>query len=597
MTSDSFLGLFQWEGGAHMRPDFNAAWFDGRAAYRWHSDSPRSRLQAGALGSWQVLVWGSLRSPAFKTGSAVEALLGCLAAGQTLADFLADCSGEFAICAWDDHNRAAYLAVDPIGLYKLYYRQTAQAVVVSSHPQQIGRITSDFEIDPDGLFLYLSLRGIPAPYSLLKRIHKVIPGSVLQIDRQGRKETQVFYYRPPGYSQPPQSFEDSCQSLTALLTDSVGQCLADSQPRAGIFLSGGIDSAYLAALAKKQAGLTAFSVGYLPAYRKDETGAAQATARLLDLPVQTFKPAPSELLDILEAAAPDLPEPVADASFLSQLYLARQAGPQTNVLLDGTGADNLFGGLNKVIAESYLRLLSRLPGFSRRMLSAVLERMPTSRKWALTDQARKLQKLLYGYGLTGQQRQVYWTRFIHPEILHNLVQPAWLPDRDLAQELLIANYDTGQFDSDLQASAAMSMKTIMPWGSLYKLYCIDLLSGVSIRAPFLSPAMIHFGFNLPDEYKVHGREVKYILRQAARQVVPRPVLDRAKGNFSPPVGEWLRGDFNPLLRELIQQDSIFDRSYLASMLREQFEYRRDWSLELWTVFILLQWIKSQGTLK
>ena len=200
--------------------------------------------------------------------------------------------------------------------------------------------------------------------------------------------------------------------LEGLLSGALQSCTESAQDPVGIYLSSGVDSALLAAMLKKiNVPLVAYTAGYDQKYHTDESLIAGRIAGSLNLQHEINRPSVNQLFLLLKKVVDSTPEPLADASFLSQLALTQQAMEHSSVFIDGSGADNLFGGMSKTRAESMLRYYDLIPLPLRPIISRSVSKLPSSRKWAVTDSIRKLKKFIDGAELPEEQRQLYWIRF------------------------------------------------------------------------------------------------------------------------------------------------------------------------------------------
>lgn len=557
----------------------------------WYTETPSKIARIDKLGEWVVFSWGSFRC-IDKDSHPGLSILSDLTANVPFPRIVSTLDGEYVLVAWNHQEKRAWLAVDPLGMQKIYYLKTSQGFWFSSHPQLFRQCGYPLEIAPEGLNLYLSLRGIPAPHSIFRGISKVRPGHCLLVEHQRTTEAESFPLLSRVNDPITADLKTTGSSLLQNITSSLTHSIEENSCSAGIFLSGGLDSALLLALAQKSGiQLKAFSAGYSPTFRTDETEAAKKVASYFKVPFHSHKPDVDELLDLLTLTLPTMPEPVADPSFLPQLSLALQAEQSVDTLLDGTGADNLFGGLNKSVAESYFPYYHMIPRFIRRkIILPILIALPSSRKWRMTNTIRLMRKFAEGAELQQAERQVYWTRFLSHTLLSQILAEDWLSPIDAAGDLLRSYLDEVTIqDRDLLPTSYMSIKGVMPWGSIFKLLTIENHARISIRLPYLKTNLIEFGLRLPDHYKVQGHQVKFILRQISKELLPPFILQQRKKNFSPPLGNWLGNEFRDFFIATLKASPFFNPRKIEEILTQQLSNQRDWQLELWTIMIFQAW--------
>src|SRR5690606_18620563 len=207
--------------------------------------------------------------------------------------------------------------------------------------------------------------------------------------------------------------------------------------------SGGVDSALLAALLL-QAGIPAqgLSVGYDPLTRNDETNTAAENARQIGIPLKITRASDTDISTILSQVTQSFREPLGDATILPQLVMTMADGERVSSIIDGTGADNIFGGMQKFNADRIAHQYLRVPGFLRTgLIRPILNMLPSSRKSALTDQFRRMQKFSYGVELPDQLQKVYWSRFMTRETVEQIIAPTFSPDGQLADQILLGIRD------------------------------------------------------------------------------------------------------------------------------------------------------------
>jgi asparagine synthase (glutamine-hydrolysing) len=563
------------------------------SAHIYYSSLAAPRLIIKELKHYLVLVSGSIRlKSGFKAQQEiVEDILYGIDSGIAVDKLFDEYDGSYSLILWDSQSKRAFFTVDRVGITKLYYHYSKDRIILSSHVKNISRHAKLKELDPQGFEYYVSLRLIPAPATILKDVYKVSPGYYGIADGSSQAECEywpLLERARAGYKLP---YKTALDTLDELVSISLQSCSGAAQDPVGIFLSSGVDSALLAAMLKRMdVPLIAYTAGYDQKYHTDESLIAGRIAGSLNLRHEINRPSAHQLFLLLKQVVDLTPEPLADASFLSQLALTRQAMEHSSVFIDGSGADNLFGGMSKTKAESMLRYYDLIPVAMRPVISRIVTNLPSSRKWVVTDNIRKLKKFIGGAELPEEQRQLYWIRFIQDDWLEKILAPQWNHDTDHTHQLFQNVFDqVGSSDRQLLASSYFGLKNIMPWMAVFKLSCIEQVTNSSIRNPYLSQALIEFALCLPDEYKQKGNVNKLILRQVAQKYLEPRFANRTKRNFSPPIGRWMKDEFRSYILDNIYLHDYFNKQTLEGMLSEQFNDQHDWQLELWTVFIFQKW--------
>lgn len=510
---------------------------------------------------------------------------------------LAQMDGEFVAMTWDESTQTGVIAADLVGRSILYYSASADRVVWASHPVTVATLTSDeVELNREVLNIYFALKGVPAPWSLLKGVKKLFPGHFLHIHDTGVEVKEYLTIERKTYDG---SFIEAQEELIQKIKCSIAQC-AESPHPIGVFLSGGLDSTVLTAIAREFAPVRAFSVGYLPSYYTDETGQAVLTARLLNVPIEVYRFSPLEIEPLLDKTVAHLPEPVADMAFLPQSFLASHASLFLKFVLDGTGADAILGGSNKFVAEHYRHIYIRVPQLLRKGLYHLLRFLPTSRRWSLTNRLRQLEIFIRGAEIPySEERTFFWSLFFSHALLQKVLSADWALEQDIGTEILhnlMLQY--GENKESVSRVSFMTLRGITAGVELPKLAAIERVSGLFIHTPFLSKDVLTLALSLPDSYKVSGPHGKVVLREASKRIVPHQTLQRRKMNFSPPIGQWLTAYLRELFWETLSQDEgIFNIHTIRRMWQEQRTGWKDWSAELWAIFMFQYWwtqVKHMG---
>lgn len=564
------------------------------ARFCWRLSSPLVNIQR--YSDWTVFLWGAprLKTSEFDNRNLAHEMAVSLAQGGSLLFDLRNLEGYFAVLAWNEKERQLLIATDPIGMTKVYYAENQGRIIVSSHAHLAAKRLGDLAVSSQGLSILFSLKGIPAPYTVFQAVSVLKPAEFLIISGHGRHSEE--YWRIPDQVTPFEgSMADAEEQLEHLLEDTLHRIAATNHNTVGISMSSGVDSALLAAMLV-QAGIPAqgLTVGYDPLTRNDETQAASENAGRIGLPIDVLRVIDKDITDILNFATKSFPEPLGDATILPQLLMTMAARDKVSSIIDGTGADNIFGGMQKFSLERYAHQYLKVPRFLRAgVIRPVLNLLPSSRKSAFTDQVRKMQKFSYGVELPEQLQQVYWSRFMTKETVENIINPTLLPDGQLVDRILLGIRDQvpAGFD-DFFVSTYASIRGTLPTHATQKLVSMQYASGIPYHTPFLTPGMIEFALSLPPSFKLAGGESKLVLRRAALKVLPVECTNQKKATFSPPIGRWLLGVFHAEFMDLLRNNDFFNTIEIEKMLADQSSGWRDWQWELWLVFIFLKWFKE-----
>lgn len=564
------------------------------ASFCWTASSPLVSIQRQS--DWTVFLWGSARhrSESKTSHDLAQKMAESLSQGGSLRSCLINFEGSFGVLVWNEKESRLVFATDPIGMTKVYYAENHGKVVISSHAHRVARRLGNLTVSGDGLALLFSVKGIPAPYTVFENVSVLKPSELMSITKD-EKVSEEYWSILESVKPFRGSLEDAQAELQTLLERSLLRTSLGCKNPIGIALSGGVDSAILAALMMR-AGIPTLglTVGYNPQTRYDETQAASENAQRIGFPIEVIKASDQDIADIIDFTTQNIPEPLGDATVLPQLLMTLAGKGKVSSIIDGTGADNIFGGMQKFTAERYARQYLRLPRFLRvGLVRPVLNLLPSSRGSTLTDQVRKIKKFIYGVELPGDEQKVYWSRFMSREAVDKMISPALSPDGHLADQiqLRIRAEVPPRFDNFFTATYA-SIRGTMPTHAAQKLSALQYATGVLYHTPFMTPEVIEFALSLPVSFKVSTGENKLVLRRAASEILPAECTKRKKATFSPPISRWLLGPLKTEFMDLLKSNEIFNTEVIEKMISDQSSGWTDSQWELWLVFIVLKWLKE-----
>ena len=503
--------------------------------------------------------------------------------------------GMFAVAVWDAPRRRLVLARDRFGIKPLYYHSAPGMLAFASEPKAlICRPEISREIDLEALDAFLAFSFVPAPLSIFRDIRKLPPGSTLIWESQ-RPEPVIERYaapRPVGIGDVRREDEgDLAEELLERLRDSVRAHLIADVP-VGVLLSGGIDSCMLAALASEQTGrVSTFTIGY------DETAFDERPlARLLaerygtDHHELVVRP---DAVELLPALAEAFDEPFADSSAIPTYLVSKLARRHVKVALSGEGGDELFGGYNYYTGHV---LAHRLAPFAS-VLRPFVERLPTSTRGASSLDWRAKRWTRFAR-LSPLDRHYAWKSVFAPEeraALRNGWEPPASP-----LDLLRGHYAESEGSEELARMMGLDVAVFMVDDMLVKTDRASMAHSLEARVPILDPVVAELALALPTAMKVRGLGKKRLLRRAVGPLLPREILEGKKRGFSAPIGAWLRGELQPLARELLSpsnlaRQGLFRSEPVTRLIDEHAAGRADNSRKLWALLTFALWHDRYAT--
>jgi asparagine synthase (glutamine-hydrolysing) len=536
----------------------------------------------------------------FRTRSDTEVLLELWRArGPATLERL---NGMFAFAVHDAAHQRLFLARDRLGKKPLFYTRRGNLFAFASELHALRHLPGPPPaVRPQAVLDYLAYHYVPGPDTIFADTWSLPPGTWLQVDAthapgQALPPPRRYWRLDFAARRPPLRFAAAAEELRALLADAVRLRLLADVPL-GAFLSGGMDSACIAALMPRAgAGSVAtFTIGFDdPLY--DERAAARATARHLGTRHHERVVQPCDS-DALRRLVRHCGQPFADASILPTFLLAQFTREQVTVALSGDGADELFGGYERYRAMRLAERLDAVPAPLRRAAAAAaLALIP--RHGGERTGATRLRRFLRLLPQPAQDRYFSLVTHLPAAGLGTLLGPRLLAEPTRPPESYLATLFASTAASGAAARAAeVDHHSYLPHDILTKVDIAAMACALEVRCPFLDHRVATFAAGLPWAFKQDGAARKRLLQAACRDLLPAAVFDRPKRGFGVPLATWLRGGLEPLLREVLLDPGVAARGFLnpggvAALLEEHTGGRADHSYPLWALLVFELWCRE-----
>jgi asparagine synthase (glutamine-hydrolysing) len=489
--------------------------------------------------------------------------------------------GMFAIALWDSERGRLLLARDRYGIKPLYYRETEGELAFASELRALPR----GEIDLDALDAFLAFNSVPAPLTIFREACKLPPGHVL-LWQDGRSELTRYARPAPASAADARDDEEAelVEELRARLRDSVRAHLVSDVP-VGVLLSGGVDSATLAALAAEETPepLRTFSIGF-EERSFDELGDARLVAQRYGTRHRELVLRPDAAL-LLPALAEAFDEPFADSSALPTYLVSQLAAEDVKVALSGEGGDELFGGYYTYAAD----LLAQRTSWLAPLVRPLVERLPSSSARASFDYRAK--RFVRAARLPPLERHHGWKEIFSRDARAELTGRR--DDFDPV-DLLRARFAETEGAELLARLQDVDLGTYLVDDLLVKTDRASMAHSLEARVPFLDPVVTNFALGLQTRHKVRGLRKKVLLRKAAAPLVPPELLRRRKRGFSIPAAAWLRGELEPFARETLSAEALrrqgfFQPEAVSRLIDDHVAGREDLSRQLWGLLAFTLW--------
>ena len=502
--------------------------------------------------------------------------------------------GMFAIAIWTESSRRLVLARDRVGIKPLYIARKGEELCFGSELKAIlAHPEIERQISLPALDCYLALNYIPAPWTMIEGITKVMPGTWVEW-RDGAVRSDSYWTLPAPHPEK-MSLQSATEELDSLLQSSVSEHLLSDVPL-GVWLSGGLDSSTILHYASQASSskIKTFSISFR-GRSFDESSYIGKMVEKYDTEHEELdlNPTDQDLEGAIQEFAYYSDEPSADAGALPLWFLAKLSRTQTEVALSGEGADELFGGYLTYRASRIAANMRRLPSAALRLGQGLIQLWPVSDDKIALEY--KIKRLLAGSLMSAERGHVFWNgTFSDPE-KRQLVADQ-LP---LALDDVLANLrgQLGRNGNDLNAYLWFDQKYYLADDILVKSDRISMAHSVEVRPAFLDHRIVEFANLLPASFKVSGSRQKIVLQQLMSNKLPPAILHRPKVGFDIPAHDWLRGPLRNLAVETLRSGAkdypeLFRPAVLEGHLQDHLERRVNIGYHLWGLMILLLWMKK-----
>jgi asparagine synthase (glutamine-hydrolysing) len=504
--------------------------------------------------------------------------------------------GMFAFAIWDGKRKRLMLARDRVGIKPLYYLRDGEKLLFGSELKAIlayGDVPR--RIDPAALEDFLTFGMVPGTRTIFSGIEKLAAGHVLVVE-------------PGKWNQPPRSYwrlkfaaDESLdetqwqEAIRAKLEETVERHLIADVP-VGAFLSGGIDSSVITALAaaKIREPIQTFSIGF----REDkfnELPFARMTAEKYGTR-HTEEVVTADAAGILEKLCWHYDEPFADSSAIPTMLVSQLAAKHVKVVLSGDGGDEAFGGYSRYphdLREGAFR--RKLPVWLRSGLLSSLARAWPKADWLPRPMRLKTALTNLSLGADAAYANTLSTcrMPLRRELLFRDVCSllnGHQPERMIREAYATAN-------DPLSSMIAADVATLLPDDFLVKVDRASMAYGLEVRPPLLDHELLELAATIPSKHKIRGSQTKWIFKQACRGLLPNGLLTRPKQGFEIPVDNWLRGSLEPMFREVALDSrspvaGLIDQRRAATLFEDHLTGKGRHGQVLWSLLVLSRWAEQ-----
>jgi asparagine synthase (glutamine-hydrolysing) len=504
-------------------------------------------------------------------------------------NFLDRLRGMFAFAIYDQKKKQIILARDPVGKKPLYYYWDGERLIFAS---EIKTILAAFQslkipivVSDSALCGYLKNQYVPGSQTLIKGIYRLPSGSYLLLALDEKKCTLIPYWTIresiENYT------EDYCsKKLLTLLKESTRLRMLAADVPIGSFLSGGIDSSGITALARPLVSYDfhTFTAGF--GDDNPDCEKARLVSSILDTVHHEVRISVPDVIRDFDRITWHFDEPLGDSAIIANYYLSQEAHNYVKVVLAGEGSDELFGGYSSYRAGLKWQRWFSMPTWPRHILDKVISAVP-------------------GSGNPSYNRHLVYAHYLGQETPEMAQQYSWQITGINADELRwLGNKQCPDFKTPvslpmdihdpLNRMLAFDCKNHLPDLYLMKADKATMAHSIEERVPILDKDLITFAFKIPPQFKISRGIEKYIWRKALQGIVPSEILERPKKGFGVPYRSWISGemrevaaqtlDEGPFCKGIMQPDQL--RKVLSNLKRD--DSGRS-SLIAWNLFALERW--------
>ncbi|MGH3684403.1 MAG: asparagine synthase (glutamine-hydrolyzing) [Pseudonocardiaceae bacterium] len=507
--------------------------------------------------------------------------------------------GMFAFAVFDERTGELVLARDQLGIKPLFFLRRGAGMVFCSELKALAAtLGAALHIDDSALVASLLYYWVPESRCAFREVQKLPPGSWLRCRPDGTIERGRFW-----------SIRDVAEEAAGAPVPDLGAVIADSTRRhlladvpVATFLSGGLDSSYLTALAARDQEMSAYTIGFRAQDTRweampDDLRYARQVAERFGVKLEEIEIAP-QILDLLPRIVYHLDEPIGDPAAINTFLIcsaAREAG--IKVLLSGMGADELFGGYRKHLANVLAVRYRGVPHVLRTPIRVVVGRIPVASSRRGYRSVRFAKRFLSFAELPEETafRRSY-TMYDRLELL-NLVSPDL---SDVVDDVLTEHaevYADQALDDFVNRMCLTDARMFLPGLNLTYTDRASMAASTEVRVPFVDVEVVKAAFSIPGPHKIVGRRGKVALKQAALSILPPEIVHRPKGLFSAPLRAWMSRDLAPMVAEVVAEGALVSSGFLRQdalrrLVAEDSSGQQDRSKHLWHVLTLEHWYRQ-----
>ena len=568
-----FMGVFQQDELSFGHTRLSILDLDSRSNQPMHHDH-FTMVFNGEIYNYQTIKkeLESLGETFLTQGDSEVLMVGYKRWGKELVPKL---NGMFAFAIYDQKKHTLFCSRDRIGVKPFYYYWEDGKFEICS---QIQPLSENKNVNQEAVSIYLQTGYVPSPFSIYENVHKLPPGFNLEINLKKKTKSIEKYWDLSPVKKTSLTYDKAKEKLHELLIDAVKIRLQSDVPY-GSFLSGGVDSALVSAIASKltQTKLKTFTIGFEDK-RFDESLLAKEFSKIIETNHIETICSPQDLIEQLPKLFEVYGEPFADSSAIPSLLLNKTTKPHVTVALSGDGGDESFLGYNHFAWSRKAAILFIIPYSIRSIISFVI---PFS---------------LFGKRADGI-KEIFRFKSIHDFIESIFIGFSSMTNKREKKWLSHYNSFKHLSNNKLQKIADLNIKLWLENDSNVKVDRASMAYSVEVRSPFLDYRVVEFARTLPVSFRFNKGKRKIILKDILKEYIPEEVFEAPKKGFSIPIGEWIRNELkdeflNNLTDKHLRKIKNLSIDKFKKVLKNHMSNKNDYSTYIWRIYVLSKWYQK-----
>jgi asparagine synthase (glutamine-hydrolysing) len=508
-------------------------------------------------------------------------------------------TGMFAFVLFDKEKNKLFCARDRAGVKPFFYYQSDDLFLFSSELKAFHEHPGfNKKLNHSAVSAFMQFGNVPSDLCIFKNCYKLKPGHTLTVNLDNKSYETNQYWNVYDYYNAPKSkltFNEAKVETEKIIQSAVDYRMVSDVP-VGVFLSGGYDSACVAALLQKESAekIKTFTIG-VPDIGLNEAPYAKDVAKHLGTEHYEFNCTTKEAIELIDELPFHYDEPFADSSAIPTTLVSKMAREHVTVALSADGGDETFAGYNRYdFLSRYQKKLNQMPSFARKGTAYLMdkvssEKLPILRnKYNFHNRYEKLKGVIRDPSLESIMLSIS-QQFTEKQLLELMHKPADLmPTAYTSKELLNSE------SSPLSYMMAIDYQTYLVDDILQKVDRATMTASLEGREPLLDHRIIEFAAQLPDDFKYQNGEKKYILKEIVHQYIPKKMMDRPKMGFAIPIANWmqneLKGHLEKYLSESkIKEQNIFNWKAVADLKKRFLSGKKELDSKLWYLLMFQMW--------